>query len=235
MLGSLEDDGALRHVVAFEFMRGREPEPGTDLAECFRVLGRVTADLHSHVRNWRPADGFRRKTWDFDAIIGDRPVWGDWRAALGLDPAGRAVLERLALRLRAEVEAYGVTPDTFGLIHADLRPANLLVDGDSLAVIDFDDCGFCWFMYDFAAAVSFMEHEPFIPELQDAWLAGYAEVAPMKAADASMLATFVMLRRMQLTAWIASHAETPTSQAMGEPFTQGTVELAERHLSRGAL
>jgi hypothetical protein len=41
-----------------------------------------------------------------------------------------------------------------------------------------------------------------------------------------------MLRRMQLTAWIASHAETPTAQAMGVPFTHGTIELAERHLAQ---
>jgi len=41
----------------------------------------------------------------------------------------------------------------------------------------------------------------------------------------------VMLRRMQLTAWVASHAETPTAQSMGEPYTQGTVELAEAFLS----
>jgi Ser/Thr protein kinase RdoA (MazF antagonist) len=42
---------------------------------------------------------------------------------------------------------------------------------------------------------------------------------------------FMMLRRMQLTAWIASHAETPTAQAMGEDYTRGTVELAARYLS----
>ena len=41
---------------------------------------------------------------------------------------------------------------------------------------------------------------------------------------------FLMLRRMQLTAWVASHAETPTAQSMGEDYTRGTVALAQRYL-----
>ena len=234
LLGAFDDDGATRHVVGFSFVKGREPEPGADLAGQYRTLGAVTARLHGHAKSWPLPAGFVRKTWDFDALIGTRPFWGDWRAALGLDDKGLATLEKTEALLREEVATYGATPETFGLIHADLRPANLLVDGEDLAVIDFDDCGFCWFFYDFAAAVSFMEHEPFIPQLQAAWLEGYASVAPVDPAAVAMLPTFLMLRRMQLTAWIASHAETPTAQSMGVPYTHGTVALAERHLARSA-
>ncbi len=231
LIGGFDDAGALRHVAAFSFVAGSEPKPGSDLADWYRVLGSLTARLHGHAKQWGRPDGFVRKTWDYATTIGDGAYWGDWRAGLGLDDPGRAVLERAAIRLKAEVAAYGASPANFGLIHCDLRPANLLVDGGNLAVIDFDDCGFSWFMYDFAAAVSFMEHEPFIPALEAAWLDGYAAVAPVAAADAAMLPTFRMLRRMQLTAWIASHAETPTAQSMGEPFTRGTVALAEIYLS----
>ncbi|MEM6423479.1 MAG: phosphotransferase, partial [Pseudomonadota bacterium] len=100
-----------------------------------------------------------------------------------------------------------------------------------IGVIDFDDCGLGWFMYDFAAAVSFYEHEPFIPDVQAAWIEGYREVADLPAADEAMLPTFVMLRRLLLTAWLASHAETPTAQELGDGYTDGTVAIAERFLS----
>ncbi len=50
--------------------------------------------------------------------------------------------------------------ERFGLVHADIRLANLLVDGEHVRVIDFDDCGFSWFMYDFATTVSFIEDHP---------------------------------------------------------------------------
>lgn len=230
LLGAFDDSGALRHVVAFEFMSGAEPAPGDDLAGWFGSLGALTAGLHGHVRGWPRGGSFRRKRWDFDAMLGELRLWGDWRAALGLTPDGRALLERTAQALADRLSAYGAGPDRFGLIHADLRLANLLVEGDRLGVIDFDDCGFSWFMYDFAAAVSFIEHEPYIPALQAAWLDGYATVAPVRPEDVAMMPTFLMLRRMLLTAWIASHAETPTAQATGPDYTLGTLGLAERYL-----
>ena len=56
--------------------------------------------------------------------------------------------------------AFGKGHDRFGLIHCDLRLANLLIDGKTVKVIDFDDCGFGWYMYDAATPISFYEHEP---------------------------------------------------------------------------
>jgi Ser/Thr protein kinase RdoA (MazF antagonist) len=101
---------------------------------------------------------------------------------------------------------------------------------DRLGVIDFDDCGFSWYFYDFAAAVSFIEHQPIVPELQAEWVSGYRNVAPVSNADEAMLPTFVMLRRMLLTAWIASHSETDTARTLGTNYTQETVAMGERFL-----
>jgi Ser/Thr protein kinase RdoA (MazF antagonist) len=120
----------------------------------------------------------------------------------------------LAQRFRA----YGQQSQCFGLVHADLRLANLLVDGERLGIIDFDDCGFSWFFYDFAAAVSFMEHEPVIAELRQAWLEGYRTIAAVSKEDEAMLPVFVMLRRILLTAWIASHADTETAGRLGTDY-----------------
>jgi hypothetical protein len=39
--------------------------------------------------------------------------------------------------------------------------------------------------------------------------------------------TFVMLRRILLTAWLASHAEVPLARALGVSYTEGTVALGE--------
>ncbi|MEO0624383.1 MAG: phosphotransferase [Pseudomonadota bacterium] len=221
-----------RDVVAFAFMRGEEPSADADLVPGFRKLGAISAQLHRHARGWARPAGFVRKTWDFDTTVGPVPHWGDWRAGIGLTSDGRAILERTCLELKRRLDAYGQAPERFGLIHADLRLANLLIDETGhIGVIDFDDCGFGWFMYDFAAAVSFYEHEPFIPAVQAAWLEGYREVAELPAEDAAMLGTFVMLRRLLLTAWLASHAETPTAQELGNGYTEGTVAIAERYLS----
>ena len=89
------------------------------------------------------------------------------------------LLGRLDETIRARLEAYGQGPERYGLVHADIRLANLLVDDGHVRVIDFDDSGFTWFMYDFATTVSFMEDHPRVPELQAAWLEGYRSVAPL--------------------------------------------------------
>lgn len=230
LLQSFSDGETTRHAVAFEFMSGREPDAESDLSKWYGVLGGINARLHQHSRQWAKPEGFTRKLWDFDHILGPSAWWGDWRDALGLTAEGKAVLERAYSALEKRTAAYGQGPDRFGLVHCDLRAANLLVDGNRLGVIDFDDCGFSWFAYDFAAAISFMEHEPFVPDLMAAWLDGYRRVAPLGAEHEAALPMFIMLRRMQLTAWIASHAETPTAQAMGPAYTDGTVALAERFL-----
>jgi hypothetical protein len=44
--------------------------------------------------------------------------------------------------------------------------------------------------------------------------------------------TFVVLRRILLTAWLASHAELPFARQLGAAYTQGTVTLA-REFTRG--
>ncbi|WP_377294387.1 phosphotransferase enzyme family protein [Rhizobium sp. SG2393] len=231
LLQRFSDGESLRHAVAFEHMTGSEPDAETDLVKWYGALGEINARLHGHSRRWRRPAGFVRKTWDFDRIIGAGAHWGDWREALGLDAQGRAVLERMHVLLQAQTAAYGMGNDRFGLVHCDMRAANLLVEGERLGVIDFDDCGFSWFAYDFAAAISFIEHDPVVPALMEAWLEGYRRTAPLAPEQVAALPMFIMLRRMQLTAWIASHAETPTAQSMGTAYTDGTVMLAERYLS----
>ncbi len=223
-------DGRARHVVRFAWVDGVEPH-AERLASDFARLGAIAARLHGHARTWRRPPGFTRFTWDCETAIGEDGHWGRWQDGLGVGPAERAVLGRAATVVRDRLTAYGTGPERFGLVHADMRLANLLVDRDRVTVIDFDDCGFSWFMYDLAASVSFIEHEPYIPELIDAWVQGYRSVAPLEAADEAELPTLVMLRRLLLVAWIGSHSTTETAQELGAQYSTVSCDLAETYLS----
>lgn len=225
------DAGPARHAVAFEFAAGKEPDKADDLVAWFHTLGAVTARMHAHVRVWRVPADFRRQHWDYDAMFGAAPVWGPWRAGFGLDAAGAAVLQRALDLIRRRTERFGRGAGRYGLVHADLRLANLLVDGERLTVIDFDDCGFSWLVYDFAAAISFMEDDPIVPALADAWVDGYRTVLPLAEEDAAEIPVFVMMRRILLVGWLASHAEVPIAGELGAGYTHGTVAMAERLLS----
>ena len=147
-------------------------------------------------------------------------------------PARAALFGRTVAKIGERLAAYGAGPDRFGLIHCDLRLANLLIDGPKVKVIDFDDCGFSWFMYDAATPVSFYEHEPQVPDLIEAWVEGYRRVRPLSQADEAEIPTFVMLRRLLLVAWIGSHAETDLARSMGLAYTEGTIGLCDRYLTR---
>jgi len=218
---------ASRYAVAFERLPGREPDARTDAARWFERLGELSAKMHRHARSWTLPAGFCRKRWDFDAMVGPKGYWGSWRDAIGLDRRRIAALERALSFIQRRLERFGTGPERFGLVHADLRLANLLVDGTHLRIIDFDDCGFSWFVYDFATAVSFIEHDPLLPELLQAWTTGYRRIAPLSAEDRAEIPTFVVLRRILLMAWLASHPEVPFARQFGETHTADTVRLAQ--------
>lgn len=220
-----------RHVVLSEWETGAEPGIGEDLSGPFEMLGEVTARMHVHARQWQRPPWFTRLTWDFETSLGDRnPHWGRWRNGMGMDAAKEKLFGRTVELIGKRLAAYGKDVERFGLIHCDLRLANLLVDGKSVKVIDFDDCGFGWYMYDAATPVSFYEHEPQVPDLLESWKKGYRRVIELKPRDETEIPTFIMLRRLLLVAWIGSHSETELAKSMGLPYTEGTIGLCEDYL-----
>ncbi len=220
-----------RNIVLFDWETGAEPGIGENLTGPFEVLGEVTARMHLHARTWKPPSDFTRLTWDFETSLGDHnPHWGRWRDGMGVDAEKRKLFGRTVDLIGRRLAAYGKGPERFGLVHCDLRLANLMIDGKAVKVIDFDDCGFGWYMYDAATPVSFYEHEPHVPELIECWKAGYARVIALAKDDAAEIPTFVMLRRLLLVAWIGSHNETDLAKSMGLPYTEGTSSLCETYL-----
>ena len=218
-----------RHAVMFSFLPGREPDP--DDRASFAQLGMVTAHLHTHVCAWPEAARLVRHTWDMDTMFfGEKTLWGRWQEGLGMHGDRVALLSQVADCIRERLERYGKSAQTFGLIHADLRLANLLLQEGQVQVIDFDDCGFGWFMYDLASALSFIEDQPQVPELIAAWVRGYQTIRTLRPEDLAEIPTFVMARRLLLTAWVGSHQESPFPRQLGEGFTAGTCTLARRYL-----
>lgn len=236
---TVDQDGVGRHVVHFEMVAGTEPDAATLTVADFHALGRITAALHDHSRSWTRPAGFGRFSWDWQHSLGEQPRWGRWSDAIGVEAVESEVLSRAAELLRGRLAEYGTGDEVFGLVHADLRLANLLVDGTGAdartTVIDFDDCGFGWYFYDFGTAVSFFEDDPAVPEWQNAWADGYRTRRSLPASDEAMLPSFVLLRRMLLLAWMGSHSHSRESQEMSVSYAHGSCELAERYLSFDGL
>lgn len=225
--GHVDGLSAPRFMVLFEFVDGAPPDESGDMTAGFGELGEIAARCHDHVLRWPKPANFQRLTWDAGAVFGPDPTWGDWRDAPGVTADVRAVLEAVEAMVRARLGAFGKAPERFNLIHADMRLANLLEDATGTRLIDFDDCGWGWFLYDFAAAISFIEDDPRIPALKDAWTRGYRSVRALSAAEEAEIDTFVMLRRMALLAWIGSHIEAPEPRALAPGFAATTARLGQ--------
>lgn len=221
-----------RHMVMFGFVPGEHPDESRDLSGPFAELGAIAARTHLHSMRWARRAEFERLTWDVDTVFGPDATWGDWRAAPNVTGAVAEVLERVERVVIARLTRFGKGPDRYGLIHADMRLANLLIDGGTTRLIDFDDCGFGWHLYDFAAGISFFETHPQVPALKAAWVDGYRGVRALSAGDEAEIDTFVMLRRMALLAWIGSHIDAPEPQALAPHFADGSAELGEAYLAR---
>lgn len=221
-----------RFAALFAFESGIEPQPDADLVPLFVTLGRYAATLHNHIANWQQPEEFVRPIWDAVGILESSGLWGDWRKAPHVEGDTLATLTELDAALRADLRAYGTDIDRFGLIHADMRLANLLVDGEHTVLLDFDDSGFGWFLYDLAASLSFIETSPQVPALIRAWLGAYMEIRPLKPEDLRMIDTLILLRRMALLAWIGSHGETDLAKSHAERFALDTATMARKYLSR---
>ncbi len=217
--------------VLFSCAPGREPAED-ELAAWFPRLGAITARLHQHARSWRQPPWFSRPRWDLRTTLGDTPHWGPWHSSVP-DPGQRAQLSRLAEVVTGRLRRFGAGTARFGLVHADLRLANLLVEGDQITVIDFEDCGLSWYLYDLACALTFNEGRADVAELVSLWVRGYREVEPLPPADEREIETFLMLRRLMLTAYAGLRHDTElAAQMRADGYNEVSCALAESYLSR---
>ena len=223
------EEGSVRHVVIFNWMDGEMPTTNVDPV-AFQALGEVTARLHQHSRQWQRPATFQRIIWDHQTMVGASGHWGRWQDAPRLNRDDHGLITGAIENIDRKLAVYGQSADRYGLIHADLRLTNLLHHQGQTRIIDFDDCGFGWYMHDLAAAVSFFEHHPRATEWIENWLTGYEKIAHVSDDDLAVLPDLLMQRRLQLSAWMGSHAGTEMAQSLEAQWSADTVRLCRRYL-----
>lgn len=221
-----------QYCVMISFLSGKAPdhEKEEDLIAQFEMLGEVNARLHEQVQGWDSSNNLCRFIWDYDTMLGNNPRWGRWQEGPDVTKEQLELFQRVSEVVKQRLSKFGKSSDRFGLIHADLRLPNLLVDGDIIKVIDFDDCGYCWFLYDLGAALSFIEHKDYVPALIEAWLKGYRRIRPLSSEEEAEIPTFIMLRRLILLAWLGTHHDSDTAREEGADFAKNTEKLARNYL-----
>ena len=121
-----------------------------DVHAVFAGVGRLCARLHNQTEAWTPPAGFTRHAWDREGLVGPEPLWGRFWETAVLGTEERRLIERARASAREALTAYGRSPRRYGLIHADFNLDNMLLDGERVIPLDFDDCGFGWHLFDLA-------------------------------------------------------------------------------------
>lgn len=195
----------------------------------FRALGRDMARLHDISDTWVPPEDFERCRWDREGLVGETPLWDRFWD----NPTLNAVDKRLFEKLRsvADAELSGLEPTLdFGLIHADLVRENILIGPDGLQLIDFDDSGYGFRLFDIATALIKNLGEDDYPQLQAALLEGYRSI---RQIDTSALDLFMLLRSATYVGWIITRMDEQGASARNQRFIQTTRHLAKAYLPGG--
>jgi Ser/Thr protein kinase RdoA (MazF antagonist) len=170
----------------------------------FNALGALAGDLHRITDDLSFKAGFTRPAWDAEGLLGPKPFWGRFWDNPAFGPEDIPII--LAARDQARLTLANIRED-YGLIHADLLRENILISGNRMALIDFDDSGYGFRLYDLGTALVQNLEEPHLPELVAALVAGYRRNRPAPGLDPQHLVLFTLLRCLASAGWIASRAE----------------------------
>ncbi|MDH6233552.1 Ser/Thr protein kinase RdoA (MazF antagonist) [Mesorhizobium soli] len=224
-----------QHADIVTWMHGTPlGQSGTPLAHelevqiaIFFAIGAAMAEMHNLTDGWRLPDGFSRAAWDANGLLGESPLWGRFWDCAGLSADHRSALTYLRARLQDLLAKIPAENLDYGLIHADLVRENVLIDGNAVGFIDFDDAGFGFRMFDIATALLKNRIEPHYRQLESALIAGYRSRRALSDAALATLPLFLTLRSVTYIGWLAARPEFPNAAARLARYADEALRLAE--------
>ncbi|MCP4316080.1 MAG: phosphotransferase [Hyphomicrobiales bacterium] len=198
-----------------------------DRLAAFRAVGEAMARMHMVSDEWRLPLQFERCSWDFEGLLGDNPLWGRFWENPQLTPQQRNLIAAARDRAQDDLRAIEQTQD-YGLIHADLVRENVLLSKGALQLIDFDDGGFGFRLFDIATTLNKNRREPDYTDLEAALVEGYARVRP---TDTSDLQLFMLLRAFTYLGWIMTRMDEPGASVRCARFIANAVEMSRDYLA----
>ena len=196
---------------------------GRDVEKLFFNIGATMGSLHNLSAAWPQQNSQKRHAWDRDGFVGDHPLWGEFWELAALTPEQKALFLRAKAAIAEDLDAYGQTPESYGLIHADLVPENVMLDGDQIVLIDFDDAGFGWHMFEIVTALHWLAGEPEIETMKRSVLEGYQSVRKLAERDLAAMDMFFAARSLTYLGWVHTRSQTDTAREL----TPIMIEIAE--------
>ncbi|MCB1728936.1 MAG: phosphotransferase [Halieaceae bacterium] len=229
-----------RQIDVFAWVEGRPlgatetgvADPGAVSANYY-TIGALAARLHNQASGWTLPAGFTRHAWDAPALVGPAPLWGPFWELEALTEVERALLLRARERVARDLEAYAAAPgnaDRYSLIHADFVVENLIVDGDRVRLIDFDDAGFGWHLFELATALYFEMEADYFERAYAALVAGYRSQRELSEEQLQYMPLFFLARSFTYLGWVHTRFETETARELTPMLVVKACKLARDYL-----
>ena len=148
----------------------------------YKALGELVARLHNHAAYWKPPVGLSKRKYDWDGLFRKEGEAGipSSEAWLLLPPEYTEPFEIISRKVKHVIDKWGKGPDVYGLIHGDLgMEANVLFWNGDVRIIDFDDSGFGYYIYDLSIVLEDSQDHQIQPQFREALLNGYTRIRPL--------------------------------------------------------
>lgn len=171
-----------RICSVFRWVRGRELAREKIQPHHYEALGELVAKLHQHTARWQAPAGLSKRKYDWDGLFRQQDEHDDPSSAAWslLPPKYVEPFTMIARETAQTMEKWGKSPDVYGLIHADIgMNANVLFWQDDVRIIDFDDSGYGYYVFDLSIVLEDCQDHQIKPEFRHALLDGYTRVRPL--------------------------------------------------------
>jgi Ser/Thr protein kinase RdoA (MazF antagonist) len=200
-----------------------------ELNRLYNQVGQLAAKLHDQALAWQIPSSFSRHAWDARGLLGPTPVWGQFRDLPALSEH-LSLIDKACRKARQDLQRLGQSGEIYGLIHADLVPENILRADGRLKLIDFDDAGFGWHMFELATALFWHIDQPYYGAIHDALLTGYRSIRRLSETLWEELPLFLFLRSLTYLGWARTRSETETAREITPMMVEKAVRLASEYL-----
>jgi Ser/Thr protein kinase RdoA (MazF antagonist) len=159
-------------------------------------IGQYMAKLHLSAEDFVPPEGFLRPRWDWKSLFDEEANY--WNIAkVFLSEEEVSAVRSAGERIREDLLVIGEAREEFGMIHRDLQPGNIVFHQGVIYAIDFDHCGWGYYMYDVALLHLLFENLGEHRErMQEALLDGYQSLRALPENHRAMLETFMDMHVM---------------------------------------
>lgn len=201
---------AARHCTMFHWVHGKFLHKLLNEKHLFEI-GQIIARLQKAA----PTTTHRRY-WTAEGLAGNKPKFGSMDSIPMLSEKDQKLVTQTRKQIYRRLKAYEKKfPKRMGNMHADVHFGNLLVSDRGYGVIDFDDSGFGFYVYDLAVTIVAMEYQlgkeyrKMYPKLKTALINGYCSLAPWDKHDEELLPYLITMRKIQMLGWLNSRQDNP--------------------------